>query len=230
MSRDQGERQQGPGLPRVHAEPGMGSAGQTAEARRDAVSRLSRPAAHVGLTGNRCSRAERYTCVLGIAGVALLACLCGTVQASVSGRAAGLLRAKLSSCLVGRWTETGEHDSIDFNHSKVALSGGAGRTLTFSVSGKEVVSYSKAQPLTGALHGTPVRIVESGVITYHVATHGNRLTFKSQNLSDSKVSGTYGGAAIKFGASSLPPPETFACTASTLTERSSGYSGSFTRS
>jgi hypothetical protein len=136
----------------------------------------------------------------------------------------------LSTCLVGSWTETGETELFTVGRADVTLSGDGGRTIDFSAAGDELVSYAHARPLTGRLEGKEVEVIATGTASYVVSTSGDKLLFKSADYTHEHDSASWGSARLVLGKGSVPAPETITCSKTKLTESSSGYAASFTRS
>ena len=53
------------------------------------------------------------------------------------------------SCLVGRWVESQETDTVTYNGLPVTLTGDGGKVLTFTANGTETANYAHAAPLEG---------------------------------------------------------------------------------
>ena len=138
--------------------------------------------------------------------------------------------ATINSCLVGQWTETGETDEIEEDGTEITLSGGRGRRLAFTAAGTETADYTHSAPLVGTYEGRQLRLTTTGTVTFEDSTSGSRLTFRSADYAGSTETATYGGAPVELGRRTTPPPDTYACTSTTLTESANGYDARFTRS
>ena len=89
--------------------------------------------------------------------------------------------ARSTPCLVGRWVEKQETDTVTYNGLPVTLTGGNGEVLVFSRSGVETVDYAHAKPLTGPYGDGIYEIRDSGTAVYHDGTQSGDLIFDSSD-------------------------------------------------
>lgn len=165
------------------------------------------------------------TAVALIAGLLLAA---GPAASATTERQARATTA-FNSCLVGTWRETSETDRTTYNERPVTVRGGAGRVLTFSRTGREVVNYAHAAPLRGILRGVPYSEEGHGLISYQDKSNGRVLRFTHGDFAKFSLTGTYGASPVEFGAQRDAAPVTFTCSAVKQTQSATGYSATFVR-
>lgn len=112
----------------------------------------------------------------------------------------------------------------------MTLHGGAGRLLTFSRAGHEVVDYSHATALRGTLGRVPVSLQGHGQISYQVQSTGSILRFSDGSFTKYRVTVSYGSSELHSGPPGDSPPVRFTCSGSRQTQIGSyGYSAVFVR-
>ncbi len=175
------------------------------------------------VNGFRCaSERKGVTCTALATGSGFLIGEAGAVQVTAT--------SPIDPCLVGTWKEISESDLTSFNGSVFPIRGNAGRILTFSPTGRELVDYRHAAPLRGKLNGAAFVEQFHGLVTYRDHSSGQTLSFTHGDFSKFWVTGTYGGSPLRFSRSFRnSPPVKFTCSATRHTQSTTGYSARFVR-
>lgn len=167
----------------------------------------------------------------------LLLGACGTSSSRSSSPHAGSTPAAsatssagaLDACLVGTWTDQGEHDTLSYNGTPVAMDGLVGKVVTFSPGGTQTVNFAGASALRGLVGGSTYTVIERGVINDLVTSSAGVLSFADVNFTGFSESATLGAATVSPPQPPPPTPDRYTCGATTLVLSGNGLHATFSR-
>ncbi len=136
----------------------------------------------------------------------------------------------LDTCLVGTWIDRGESDTLSYKGTPLIMDGLAGKTVTFSPSGTEVVSFARATPLQGSVGGSIYTVTERGIISATVGSSAKILSFSNIDYTDFTETATLGGTATSPPEPPPPTPDRYTCSSTTMSLSGVGSHSTFRRS
>lgn len=136
----------------------------------------------------------------------------------------------LDACLVGTWIDRGESDTLSYNGTPLVMNGLVGKTVTFSPSDTETVSFSRATPLQGSVGGSIYVVTERGTISAIVSSNANVLSLSDVNYTNFTETATLGGTTTSPPEPPPPTPDRYTCNSTTMSLTGVGSHSTFRRS
>lgn len=150
----------------------------------------------------------------------------GSASTSASAEASP---AAIDECLVGRWRLDELTQRTTLGDESVEATGFEGRVTEFQADGTQLVHYDDAEPLRADISVGEYTETWSGTATYPVRTSGSTLTTTGVDFSDVTVVKALAGETQEYQPSGGTPQLEYTCDDTTYTERSNGYTATYTR-